>query len=436
MTKARDRRGLFSKLFDLLTSPTAAFALSFPTIGFYSLSVFSSLLGETGGLISIGIRVFAVLVLLVCTIRIWKHKTKLVLHAFPGLLFFIIYSLRVTENVAFLGIAIEPDTTAALLMFTIGCVAPSVILPMFWNSFPDKEMRIVMSVLCAIFLVGMALNSANLEDVGEARLALERVNPISLAYTSSSFAIFFIISSMRGTAGRIEAVIFIPPLMAVAALARSRGMIISTMLCIVLFLLLQRGGRRIIAMVLVAVIGAVMALVVNPEYIENAISSVQNIDTTTDLSTAARVVAFRGAYEQFVADPFFGRYIVERITNYYPHNIYLESLMSVGLFGTIPFVFHLYFATRAAFGILREPAQTIVRPLVALFFIREAIGSAASGSLWGSAGFWIASFLTIAMWYGRKQQEHRSSRRRLRAQPLPAAFAGEGGRRLAAHGSA
>jgi hypothetical protein len=75
--------------------------------------------------------------------------------------------------------------------------------------------------------------------------------------------------------------------------------------------------------------------------------------------------------------------------------------MATGLVGATPFFAHLLFAIRASVGLIRQRDASPTRTLVALLFIRDAIGAAGSGGLWGVSGFWITSFMVIAMWYGR-----------------------------------
>ena len=68
----------------------------------------------------------------------------------------------------------------------------------------------------------------------------------------------------------------------------------------------------------------------------------------------------------------------------------------------------------AAFRILRLNSDNWTWTLIALLFFRDAVGSAASGSIWSQHGFWITSFLVIAIWQGyrRDSKRLRSARER------------------------
>ena len=124
----------------------------------------------------------------------------------------------------------------------------------------------------------------------------------------------------------------------------------------------------------------------------------------SDRSTFLRVLSFQGAYEQFLDHPLFGRYVNEHLTYYYPHNIYLESFMAVGLLGSAPFFLHVFLALRSALLVLRLKYVSWVWTFISILFMREAMGSAASGSLWGNTGFWMTSFLVIAIWSGHRRE--------------------------------
>ena len=94
----------------------------------------------------------------------------------------------------------------------------------------------------------------------------------------------------------------------------------------------------------------------------------------SDQSTMIRSQLYAGAWRQFQEDPLFGRYAVEMQFNFYPHNIYLKSLMSVGAIGSLPFAAHIVLALRSTVGIIRSGKFPLAAVLTAVIFIKEAIG--------------------------------------------------------------
>ena len=127
---------------------------------------------------------------------------------------------------------------------------------------------------------------------------------------------------------------------------------------------------------------------------------VDRTDVVLDESTALHYLAIEGAWQQFFENPLFGRYLIELNTQFYPHNIYLEALMSVGFIGALPFYWHLGLSVRAAAGLIRMRNQITAVKVLCFLFFGNCIAAGISGSIWGAPGFWILSFALIALWYG------------------------------------
>jgi O-antigen ligase len=400
-------RGFAAGAWRLVTSPAAAFVLLFPTLGYYTLATYVNVIDPASSLGSIVIRAGSLLVLFVAFASLARHqKRSLGYLLLPASLFLVFYSYRVMENVLYRDMIIPPGNLVVVLTFLMSCIVPAYMLAWSERGIRDDDMRAAASLLAILFVVGMALNWEALVASSERRLALEKVNPISLAYVASSLMLFYLLAFSGSKRAKIEAIVIVPIMLLIVSLARSRGMILSTGLTLVVYVLALHGKRRIKALLLFVSVGLAIGLCADPRYLENVMQALSLIDMDADISTASRAVSFQGAWLQFLDHPLFGRYAVELQLNYYPHNIYLESLMSVGLIGTVPFAIHLTMALRAAWGLLRERERSLSRAFVALLFIREAIGAAASGAIWSVAGFWITSFLVIAMWYPHQRERH------------------------------
>jgi hypothetical protein len=402
----RRRGGLVAATFRLFTSPAAAFLISFPTIGYYTLATYVNAFDPEGSFGAIVVRAFSCALLVFA----WLLVPATVRRGFRSLLipataFICIYSWRLLENILFQGMEIMPGNTLVLLTFFVSSIIPAFMLASTERAIHDEDMVKLLSIFAVLFIIGMTLNTEALMTTAERRMTLDKINPISLAYVASSLMLFYLLAFARSKRLKIEALAIVPILLLVVSLARSRGMMISTGLTLLIYVLMLRGTRRISVLSGLAAAVAAIGFYANPEYVGHAVEALKRIDINTDMSTADRVLLFQGAWSQFLANPFIGRYAVELQFNFYPHNIYLESLMSVGLIGTVPFIIHLGMALRASVGLIRERTNSFTRVFMALLFIRDAIGAAASGAIWGVPGFWISSFLVIAMWYGRKRDE-------------------------------
>lgn len=111
---------------------------------------------------------------------------------------------------------------------------------------------------------------------------------------------------------------------------------------------------------------------------------------------------FGTALKQIAEAPLFGSYFRLLKTTYtdagaYPHNIILESLMTGGLFLTIPFIILLWKALKADFKLIEFGG---VHALPALCFLYVLLSLMTSGSLLFKTEFWI--FLAILCSYNLK----------------------------------
>ncbi len=383
-----------------------ALALSFPSIGYYTAAMYVSYMEVQGSEAGIAIRAIALLVTGAAFLAGWRYRTLLPARTLPGLLFLLIYLLRMTENVWLHDLEIYPDTRKAFTIFIFSSIMTLLMLSCVWRGLSMRDARITLSCLAILFTVFAFLTIDSPFNIisGTGRLGFIKVNPISLAYTCSSFMFYYLLIAQRSWRAAIEAMVFVPFLVIIAAQAQSRGMLLSCFACLFIYIAALRGWGRLAMLFAMGLLVVLTAVVVDREYFEMALQALQRIDPVNDQSTSERVFYWRTGFEQFLADPFFGRYIgIGTTYTEYPHNIYLESLMAVGLIGAIPFVLHLAFASYAAFAILRLNSTNWVWTLIALLFFRDAIGAAASGAIWGSNGFWITSFLVIAIWQGQQR---------------------------------
>lgn len=112
--------------------------------------------------------------------------------------------------------------------------------------------------------------------------------------------------------------------------------------------------------------------------------------TSGDKSTAMRLLAWKGALNQFLDSPIWGSAIEERVTRQYPHNLILESFMAVGTVGGVLFTFmYLRLAIVVFFNFVKSNFS-IVPMLCLLYFVLSLF----SGSLYGGTGFWAVVALS------------------------------------------
>ncbi len=117
-------------------------------------------------------------------------------------------------------------------------------------------------------------------------------------------------------------------------------------------------------------------------------------ESTGGKSLEVRDYQWSAAWNQFIQNPIIGDQFLENYANYYPHNIYLESLMATGLIGG-----SIFFAL-VVYVLIKMVVQYYNKDILIIFsllLLTAMLGNFTSGSLFASSRFWIllAFCLTI-----------------------------------------
>nr|WP_029355744.1 O-antigen ligase family protein [Mesorhizobium ciceri] len=285
-------------------------------------------------------------------------------------------------------------------IFLVTSVGTTLLVASMDRAIKNADMILAMNTLCIIFLFGLYLNRDMLFVSQGDRMTLDKINPIAMGHTAFAFLIYFFLVLGKTKKLTIQSAILGPMLLLVVVFSRSRGAYIAGAGALLVYILLLKGSKRVFAVLGALVVAMAILATSGVELIDVVIARLQTINVDADQSTMIRSQLFAGAWSQFLESPVFGRYAVEMRFNFYPHNIYLESLMAVGALGSLPFAAHIVLALRSTVGIIRSGKFPLAAVLAAVLFIREAIAGLASGSLWGNSLFWVTSALTISFWYG------------------------------------
>ncbi|MER9596985.1 O-antigen ligase family protein [Mesorhizobium sp. M0244] len=382
----------------ILFSPATAFALAI--CGIYAFSGLVNKFDPEGSTGSILVRVAIVLVTGASFALMPAKLRSSTAALLPMKIFFVFYLCRLIENVYISSIDISPGPGMIFSVFLVTTVGVTLLIASMDMAIRNTDLIFVMNILCVIFLVGLYLNRDMLFASQGERMSLDKINPIAMGHTAFAFLIYFFLVVGKTKKLTIQSIILGPLLLLVVVFSKSRGAYIAGAGSLVVYILLLRGSKRVFAILGALVVAMVIVASSGVELIDVVIARLQTINVDADQSTMIRSQLYAGAWRQFQEDPLFGRYVVEMQFNYYPHNIYLESLMSVGAFGSLPFAAHIILALRSTVGIIRSGKFPLAAVLAAVIFIREAIAGVASGSLWGNSVFWVTSALTISFWYG------------------------------------
>lgn len=382
----------------ILFSPATAFALAI--VGTYAFAGFVNRFDPESSAGSILVRV-AIALVTVASYALLPAKLRSSTAALlPMKIFFVLYLWRLVENVYLSSIIISPGPGLVFSVFLVASVGATLLIAPMDRAIINTDLTLVMNALCVVFLIGLYFNRDILFAGQGERMSIDKINPIAMGHTAFAFLIYFFLLLGKTKRLTIQSIVFGPMLLLVVVFSKSRGAYIAGAGSLLIYILLLKGSKRLFAILGALVVALAILATSGVELIDVVIARLQTIDVDADQSTMIRSQLFAGAWRQFLEDPVFGRYAVEMQFNFYPHNIYLESLMAMGALGSLPFAAHIILALRSTVGIIRSGKFPLAAVLTAVLFVREAIAGLASGGLWGNSIFWVTSALTISFWYG------------------------------------
>ena len=262
-----------------------------------------------------------------------------------------------------------------------------------------------MEMLGAVALVGLGvLGVRTLLDVSTlTRLSTEVLNPTSIGHLALTT---LLVTSYRLATERARAtwkmvlrVLLLLTALVVMLAAASKGPVLAAAIIGLVVVIVRSAGQGRPAAVFVGVAGAAVlavALLFVAQWVEETTSlrtTSRFVDVLYDPSTSVRTSLLRGAFDQFAESPLIGNDIVERRLRAYPHNFFLEALMTTGIVGFAPF---LLFNALGFLAACRLLAGSCEARWVGLLSLQYQVSSIVAGSLIYGGQFWAMLAFVVA----------------------------------------
>lgn len=349
-----------------------------------------------------------------------KNKNKLVFskYSISLVLFLFVYSLRLIWDLFIISIYTE-HSKFEICSFFIGNILIPIFVVLFTFKFCSTKKIILNSYYILIIdnliilLFYFIQNNWNFSpEILMERAAIKGmsddlllINPISfgiyggyLILTSTTFLLF-----LKNLVPRKLAYFFICIGFINLILSTSRGPFLFTLIGVIILLFLFisfskqdfRLWRRII-LFLTFVSGLVLFIITKFEQdgfqigiIQRAISMKENIQSG---EKEGRNDLYSEGFDMFLESPIFGKKLVLESTASYPHNIFIEIMMSTGIIGL-----SIYFITLICFLIkifnLKNHSLNLIF-FLAVFFLAYGI-SLTTGNIYQSIESWLLLALIL-----------------------------------------
>lgn len=270
----------------------------------------------------------------------------------------------------------------ALEYFLASCALPAVGL-MRGQAFRQRPFATVSFTLASVgvmtSMLATVLGNSSIQDVttSSGRLSLVALDPVSLGYLASS-ALLCGLVLWRGSGMRAKLIMasLIAPLVWCLILTGSKGPALA---------LILSGGcwaarnRKLwkFALLALPILALLLLLEGNP-------LSARLSGSEDDPSTLDRITILGDSINQIAGSPIIGSAFVELNSGFYPHNVFVEAGLAMGIPGALVFLVLMGFGFWGAWKTLNGD-----HALLGLLLIEGLFAGATSGAIWGASLIWI-----------------------------------------------
>lgn len=179
-------------------------------------------------------------------------------------------------------------------------------------------------------------------------------------------------------------------------LGSSKGSFVALLIAISFIFFYLKGFKKkiwfLVFFFLLIIIASYLIEIIGSNIIVRFMDIGESIDTGKR-SSGIRVEIWKACINQFIYNPIFGNSLESEYLGAKPHNIFLEIMVSTGLFGLIPFLFLIWRCFKIAIKIVKKfPLYSWISGL----FIFNFIISLFSGSLYSATWLFISIALLIS----------------------------------------
>lgn len=396
--------------------PALIFTLCF--VGYPFLASLSSLFSYSNTSYSIYLRSFTIAACILYMLH-YRPPSRGIDAASLAVLvvFWTIYLFRMAYDTTSPASNLSFDWSYYWIWAVGGCLIPAIALAtrrLTIRQAPSIFPWVFVGTFAGAVFASLAGSGAVIDQAGfsleTGRLRLEALNPISLGHLGATLIVFSVWSVIYVIWNRpwMRIVPFSGLIIGgyILLASNSRGPLISTGACLIFILFMSnfRFKIRIAALCLVLAISFVPAArFVQDNFGVTTFSRMVDMSIMEDASSSIRLELYLNAIDGFMNNMWTGAGIEEPITRSYPHNVVIESFMSLGLCGGLMFVSLLTLVSLKAVFTFRMAPQS---GWLSLLFLQHLVGAMFSGALYNVVYLWpaVGALISLELPMARSRQ--------------------------------
>lgn len=276
--------------------------------------------------------------------------------------------------------------------FALACIRPED-----WNERGAIIMSLVVGTLFVILANWMLATGRGQEWIDQeivtlngGRQSFERLNPILLGHTAVTVVLICVSLIINDSSRKFQLVLacIIVPSIYTVYLAASRGPILALIAGLALLIISNKRGLVIAIASICCIAGMTIFSSID---LQTLLEQMRFTNAGTDNNSIARIDYIYEAFDAFLTSPIIGTGFELPITGGWPHNVFIEVLMAMGLLGMAVFLAVLVPASVQTLKGARHGTH-----FAGILFIQIFVGAQFSGSLWGTAELWVGMALVLA----------------------------------------
>lgn len=364
--------------------------------GYEFLSFFPDMLGIENRFISVPFRLITAVACLLIIL-----KNKLVINRYVNIvfLFMLLYLFRFLYETAINSHSVILSLVDYWGYLILGCIIPMLaLLAKIDEKVLMKSLKIIFVMLLFINIMGLINNQEYVLDAnGEVRVRADANSGLNTIVFSNMALNLIVTSLILMQKSRFKILFLAPIIIAIVnmGIAGSRGPILQLVLIAIFFAYKNQEKIKLKFVIPILLFLSVTIYYFSVKYdaFKMLAARFTESQTVEGGSDYGRIQYLKGGWEQFLNSPFLGDSIEVKPYGTYPHNMLIESFMSLGIVGGILCMFILYFSLKRALKLLKN--EEIL--WLVFIFLSNHIATFTSGSIVNNFKFW--SLLAIILTY-------------------------------------
>jgi O-Antigen ligase len=336
------------------------------------------------------------------------NQNKVVVICTSIFLFFyscrLIYSLYISDEILSLA-----DKSQYIMYWFFMCLIPGINFLFLGRYYSSKYMYVTWVTLALVIVPALFVDVSISNFSSQGRLATAAINPITLGhYATSLFLLSFYMILNKNQDEALPAIanntfVFLGTSLVgiiIAFSANSRGPLIALSICLILILVNYKPENKKNVKFLLFLI---FSLVLFTIALSSSMGDQNNIFDKFFLSgneldpedQRNRGYAYNMAIKLSLEHPFIGFGLELPDGHGYPHNLFLESFLSLGFCGGILFFTVTVYTIITSIKLLATKNPQL--GWIGILFIQYTIGGCFSGSLYAASSFWYLLFAVLGV---------------------------------------